>query len=183
MRILSIRAAGAVAAVVLAAAVVGDAHLVAAATCLRPPVDAPIIRPFDAPVCPWCAGHRGITYDVPPGTPVRAAAAGTVTFRGPVVDIQYVVIRHADGLLATYGGLGTIAVSAESHVAAGSIVGTAAGELYFGLRTGPDEYIDPAPRIGTLDVTPYLVPTDGTAGRPPPDPILRCPAAESGESR
>ena len=163
----------AVAVVVLAAAQWSSLPAGAAA-CLQPPVDAEVSRSFDAPACPWCAGHRGLTYDVAPATAVRAAAAGTVTFAGPVVDIRYVVVRHADGLLATYGGLVTIVVSRGDRVAAGSVVGTTGDELYFGLRTGPDVYIDPAPLIGTLEVPVYLVPTDGSASRPPPDPVLRC---------
>ena len=53
-------------------------------------------------------------------------------------------------------------------------MGRAGGDLYFGLRTGPDRYIDPAPLIGALVVPPYLVPTDGTPARPPPAPVVRC---------
>ena len=108
------------------------------------------------------------------GTVVRAAAAGTVTFAGPVVDVRYVVVRHADGLLATYGGLDTISVS-RGCTGRRRVGGRHDRcELYFGLRTAPDVYIDPAPLIGALVVPPYLVPTDGTPPRPPPDPILRC---------
>jgi murein DD-endopeptidase MepM/ murein hydrolase activator NlpD len=142
--------------------------------CLLPPVAAPIVRPFDAPPCRWCAGHRGITYEVGVGTPVRAAAAGTVTFSGIVVDVRYVVVRHADGLLATYGGLSSSSLSRGDSVAAGSVVGRSGPGLHFGLRTGPDAYIDPQPLLGTLVVPPYLVPTDGTPRRPPPEPVLRC---------
>ena len=146
----------------------------AAARCLLPPVDAPIARPFDAPACPWCAGHRGLTYAVGAGTAVRAAAAGTVTFSGVVVGVRYVVVRHGDGLLATYGGLRATSLVEGDAVVAGMTVGTSAGELYFGLRTGPDRYIDPEPLLGELVVPPYLVPTDGTPRRPPPQPELRC---------
>ena len=145
-----------------------------AAACLRPPVEAPISRPFDAPPCQWCAGHRGITYAVVAGTPVRAAASGTVTFSGVVVDVRYVVIRHADGLLATYGGLSSTTLEAGDTAAVGAIVGQSGGELYFGLRTGPDVYIDPHPLLGELVVPAFLVPTDGTPRRPPPEPVLRC---------
>lgn len=152
---------------------------VVAADCLRPPVDAPITRPFDAPPCHWCAGHRGVSYVVPRGTPVRAAAAGTVTFSGVVVDIRYVVVRHADGLLATYGGLESTTLSQGSTVAAGSTIGRSGRELYFGLRTGPDTYLDPEPLIGELVVRPYLVPTDGSPPRPPPPPVLRCASGAS----
>jgi murein DD-endopeptidase MepM/ murein hydrolase activator NlpD len=146
----------------------------AAEGCLLPPVDAEITRGFDAPACPWCAGHRGITYAVSSGTPVRAAAAGTVTFSGVVVDVRYVVVRHADGLLATYGGLASTSLAGGDVVAAGATIGRSGGELYFGLRTGPDRYVDPQPLLGELVVVPYLVPTDGTPRRPPPDPVLRC---------
>jgi murein DD-endopeptidase MepM/ murein hydrolase activator NlpD len=142
--------------------------------CLRPPVEAPISRPFEAPPCQWCAGHRGVTFAVPPGTPVRAAAAGTVTFSGIVVDIRYVVVRHGDGVLATYGGLRSSALSAGDVIGAGAVVGHSGGELYFGLRTGPDRYIDPQPLLGELAVPPYLVPADGGPRRPPPEPVLRC---------
>ena len=115
-----------------------------AATCLRPPVDAPISRPFDAPPCPWCAGHRGITYAVAAGH-ARCAPRPpeTVTFSGVVVDVRYVVVRHGDGLLATYGGLASTALQHGDAVVAGRLVGRSGGELYFGLRTGPDTYIDP----------------------------------------
>jgi murein DD-endopeptidase MepM/ murein hydrolase activator NlpD len=146
----------------------------AGAGCLLPPVDAPIARPFDAPPCRWCAGHRGLTYDVADGTPVRAAEAGTVTFSGIVVDVRYVVVRHADGLLATYGGLASSPLSGGDRVATGSIVGRSGATLYFGLRSGPESYIDPQPLLGLLVVPPYLVPTDGTPRRPPPEPVLRC---------
>src|SRR5262245_3237863 len=145
-----------------------------AAGCLRPPVEAPVSRPFEAPPCPWCAGHRGITYAVAAGTPVRAAAAGTVTFSGVVVDIRYVVVRQADGLLATYGGLRSTFLVRGHGNAASTEGGRSGGELYFGLRTGPDRYIDPQPLLGELTIPPYLVPTDGSPPRPPPEPVLRC---------
>lgn len=161
----------AVAVVVFGQFAAGD---VAAAVCLRPPVDVPIARPFDAPPCLWCAGHRGLSYVVAAGTPVRAAAAGTVTFSGVVVDVRYVVVRHADGLLATYGGLESTTLQQGSAVAAGATIGRSGRELYFGLRTGPGTYIDPEPLIGDLVVRPYLVPTDGSSPRPPPPPVLRC---------
>jgi murein DD-endopeptidase MepM/ murein hydrolase activator NlpD len=158
----------------LVAAVFGVSDPVAGAGCLRPPVEAPISRAFEAPPCQWCAGHRGLTYAVAAGTPVRAAAAGTVTFSGVVVDVRYVVVRHADGLLATYGGLRSTSLAAGEVIGAGAVVGRTGGELYFGLRIGPDRYIDPQPLLGELAIPAYLVPTDGTPRRPPPEPVLRC---------
>jgi murein DD-endopeptidase MepM/ murein hydrolase activator NlpD len=145
--------------------------------CLRPPVDAPVIRSFEAPPCPFCAGHRGVTFATGEGTAIRAAAAGEVTFAGVVVGTLYVVVRHADGLLATYGGLASSGLVAGDAVAAGSVVGRSGAELYFGLRTGPDAYVDPAPLLGREIVPPYLVPTDGSPRRPPPAARLECDAA------
>ena len=120
----------------------------AGAGCLLPPVDAPVSRPFEAPPCQWCAGHRGITYAVAAGEPVRAAAAGTVTFSGVVVDVRYVVVRHGDGLLATYGGLSSTPLASGDAISPERSSGAAVDGLYFGLRTGPDRYIDPQPLLG-----------------------------------
>lgn len=151
----------------------------AAAACLVPPVDAEISAPFVAPECPYCAGQRGLVYSGVSGATVRAAAAGEVTFSGVVVDTRYVVVRHADGLLATYGGLAASSLHHGDHVAAGATVGRSTARLYFGLRIpatalGPDHYIDPAPLLGTLVVAPYLVPVDGSPPRPAPAAELRC---------
>ena len=148
------------------------------ASCLLPPVTAPVADPFREPACPWCPGNRGLTYDVAAGTTVRAAAAGTVTFSGPVAGTFYVVVEHADGLRATYGGLAGSHLDAGEVVAAGAIVGQSAGDLHFGLRRG-DLYIDPAPFLGRLVERARLVPTDGTPPRPAPPPRLQCPASPS----
>lgn len=166
-----IRQVAAVAAALVCLLPDGDG---AAVGCLRPPVDAPISRSFEQPPCPWCAGHRGITYATLDGTPVAAAAAGIVTFSGVVVDVRYVVVRHGGGLLATYGGLRSSPLVEGDRVTTGAHVGRTNGELYFGLRAGPDAYVDPQRYLGELVVPPYLVPTDGTPGRPPPAPQLSC---------
>ncbi|MFF5286337.1 M23 family metallopeptidase [Streptomyces sp. NPDC013171] len=43
-----------------------------------------ILRGWQPPPGPYAAGHRGVDLAAPPGTPVLAPAAGTVTFAGPV---------------------------------------------------------------------------------------------------
>lgn len=146
----------------------------AQASCLRPPVTAPIVEHFESPPCPYCAGNRGIRFATARGAPVRAAASGVVVFAGWVVDTYYVVVRHGDGLRATYGALADSPWRAGQAVAAGSLIGLAADRVYFGLRDEQDRYLDPEPLLGRLMVPPYLVPTDGTAARLPPQPVLRC---------
>jgi murein DD-endopeptidase MepM/ murein hydrolase activator NlpD len=142
-------------------------------SCLLPPVSAPVADPFREPACRWCPGNRGLTYDVPAGTPVRAAAAGVVTFSGSVAGTYYLVVAHADGLRATYGELAGSPFDLGDVVVAGATVGPSAGGLHFGLRIG-DHYVDPAPYLGRLVERARLVPTDGSAARPAPAPRLQC---------
>jgi murein DD-endopeptidase MepM/ murein hydrolase activator NlpD len=144
-------------------------------SCLLPPVTAPVADPFREPACPWCPGNRGLSYDVAAGTPVRAAAAGAVTFSGTVAGTYYLVVVHADGLRATYGQLTGSHLAEGDRIVAGAIVGVSAGGLHFGLRRG-DRYIDPAPLLGRLIERARLVPTDGSPPRPAPPPRLACPA-------
>jgi murein DD-endopeptidase MepM/ murein hydrolase activator NlpD len=108
----------------------------------QPPVGGPITDPWRAPTSPYGPGNRGVDYNTPVGTPVLAAAAGTVTFAGPVAGTLYVVIAHADGIRTTLGGLSGISVRVGQTVSAGEVVGQAGGSLHFGARRGT-EYLDP----------------------------------------
>ncbi|WP_369146778.1 murein hydrolase activator EnvC [Streptomyces sp. R44] len=60
--------------------------LLAMLTLLWPvgPPPPEILRGWEPPPGPYAAGHRGVDLAAPPGTPVLAPAAGTVTFAGPV---------------------------------------------------------------------------------------------------
>src|SRR5262245_39467318 len=120
------------------------AVFVLAATCFLPPVDGAVVEPFDAPECTWCSGHRGITFAVATGTPVRAVAPGIVSFAGVVAGIRYVVVRIDDDRRVTYGQLRTAVVGEGDTVATGQVIATTTTVLHLGLRDG-DEYIDPAP--------------------------------------
>jgi len=161
---------------VMSAVLLGSPLSTGAGPCFWPPVEAPIVDHFRDPGCRWCAGNRGLEYDVDPGTPVRALAAGTVTFAGVVAGTRYVVIAHADGRRATYGQLAATTLAGGHAVAAGAVVGTSTAGLYVGLREG-DVYVDPEPYIGRASPRPYLVPVDGTPPRPPPPARITCPAA------
>ncbi len=144
--------------------------------CWHPPVDAPIADPFRPPPCPWCPGNRGIEYATRPGTPVRAVAAGVVSFAGSVAGRSYVVVRHGDGRRATYGDLAERRVDRGERIVAGSIVGLSTETVHFGLRDG-DEYVDPAPFLGRLVGRPRLIPIDGRSANPAPPPRLTCDRA------
>jgi murein DD-endopeptidase MepM/ murein hydrolase activator NlpD len=153
--------------------------LVLAVSCLLPPVSAPVTDPFRLPPCPYCPGNRGLEYTPAAGTAVVAAAAGTVEFAGSVAGVRYAVVRHVDGLRATYGRLSSIDVAEGATVIAGQRIGLSSDRFYFGLRRD-DEYIDPAPLLGELRHRARLVPADGSRGRPPPPPKVRCPAGIQG---
>lgn len=162
-----------VVAVVAAAAVGLPDRSAFAEDCWHPPVDAEVADPFRAPSCPWCPGNRGIEYNSGPGEPVRAVAAGVVTFAGPVAGTFYLVVGHADGVRATYGGLTDVTLRVGDPVVRRMRVGTTVGRLHFGLREG-DDYIDPTPFLGYLVGRARLIPTDGSPERPAPPPVLRC---------
>ncbi|MEI6360319.1 MAG: M23 family metallopeptidase [Synechococcus sp. ELA619] len=140
----------------------GPAALAAATPCYLPPTSAPVAEPYRAPSCRYCRGHRAIDFATPIGAPLRAVAAGTITFSGMVAGVLYVVIDQGDGLRATYGGLGSVAqgVGTGASIGAGTVVGFAAGTTLFGLRRG-DQYLDPTPLLGVLRYRARLVPPPG----------------------
>jgi hypothetical protein len=142
--------------------------------CYPPPVDAPVAVPYRAPACRYCAGHRGIDFATAPGAAVRALAEGVVSFAGSVAGTSYVVVDQRDGRRATYGRVERVAVRVGDPVRAGDRMGSAAGQVYIGLRVG-DDYIDPTPLIGRLRRAARLVPLDGSGRPPAPAARLECP--------
>jgi murein DD-endopeptidase MepM/ murein hydrolase activator NlpD len=68
--------------------------------------------------------HPGVDIGVPTGTPIRAAAAGTVTIAGPEGGYgNYTCIDHGGGLSTCYGHQERFLVSAGQQVAQGQIIG------------------------------------------------------------
>jgi hypothetical protein len=125
---------------------------------LVPPVDAPIGRPFDQPETAYSSGHRGVDYEVARGTPVRAAAAGRVSFAGQVAGSLAVTLDHPGGLQTTYSELSEIYISVGENVGQGRYIG-AVGQahpddsgLHFGVKRD-GEYVDPADYLGPIDTT------------------------------
>ena len=144
--------------------------------CYLPPVAAPVTDPFVAPACAYCPGHRGNGYDLPPGSVVRAVAPGEVTFAGVVVGVRYIVVRHDDGISATYGRLRDNRVRVGERIAAGQVVATSTATLYVGLKAADDTPLDPALYLAVSTRRPRLVPTDGSPARPAAERAPSCPA-------
>jgi murein DD-endopeptidase MepM/ murein hydrolase activator NlpD len=123
------------------------------------PVDGPVVKGFTPPTTPYGPGHLGVHFAVPPGTSVRAANGGIVTFAGTVAGALDVVILHEGGLRTTYAFLATTTVHAGESVVRGQVIGTTGGRgpghngdvLHFGLRRG-DVYLDPMVLFGPTDV-------------------------------
>lgn len=109
---------------------------------LKPPADAALISsPFGKREGPILgkrdALHTGVDYALPPGTPVRAAAAGIVKAAEPNGGYgKWVLIEHASGLATAYAHLDSFApgIVPGARVAQGDIVGIT-GDT--GQSTGP----------------------------------------------
>jgi murein DD-endopeptidase MepM/ murein hydrolase activator NlpD len=79
--------------------------------------------------------HLGVDYAAPAGTPVSAAASGTVVLAGWLGDYGRTVrIRHANGYETLYGHLSRLDVRAGQRVLQGDRVGAVGSS---GLATGP----------------------------------------------
>ncbi len=118
-----------------------------------------LLRRFAPPPTRWAAGHRGVDLAAAPGTVVRAAAPGAVTFAGEVAGRPVVVVTHtgsgAPPLRTTYLPV-TASATVGTGVAAGDPIGVVAtgsghcpvGCLHWGLLRG-DRYLDPLALLGS----------------------------------
>ncbi|MFI0929414.1 M23 family metallopeptidase [Streptomyces sp. NPDC021012] len=99
----------------------------------------------------WAHKHSGQDFAVPVGTPVHAAAAGTVVKAGPngggdgPAYGNAIVIKHANGTYSQYAHLSLIQVHIGQTVGAGQQIalsgntGNSSGpHLHFEIRTTPN---------------------------------------------
>jgi murein DD-endopeptidase MepM/ murein hydrolase activator NlpD len=127
------------------------------------PVVGPVIRGFDPPDSPYTAGHRGIDIAAPLGTPVRAAAPGTVSFAGPVGGQLFVSVASGNGVVASYSFLSAIGVRKGDQIAPGAVVGASGAghvgvipsHLHFGVRVD-GEYVDPMSFLAAPSVVGFV---------------------------
>ena len=101
------------------------------------PVNAPISSGFGYR---WGRLHAGIDLPVAEGTPVHAAAAGTVRIAGWVGGYgNYVCIQHEGALSTCYGHNSRLAVSVGQRVSQGQVI-AASGNT--GHSTGPHVHFE-----------------------------------------
>lgn len=101
----------------------------------------------------WGVLHAGIDIGAVTGTPVTAAAGGTVTFAGPAGGYgNLVVVNHGSGVATAYGHQSRLAVVVGQTVAPGTVLG-AVGST--GQSTGPHLHFEV--RVGTRPIDPLSV--------------------------
>lgn len=94
--------------------------------------------------------HRGLDLAAPEGTPVRAAADGTVSRAGWAGGYGLLVeLQHANGYTTRYAHLASVAVAPGALVRKGTILGTVGRT---GLATGPHLHFEV--RRGGLAIDP-----------------------------
>ena len=120
--------------------------------------------------------HHGVEFSNPNGTPVHAAAAGTVIFAGPDQEATYapwgdfygnlVVIEHSADLFTLYAHLSRIDVRVEQKVLAGAKIGEVGrtggaigSHLHFEVRRG-----DVEDYFATQNPELWLIPAKDQAG-------------------
>ncbi|HET6570191.1 MAG TPA: peptidoglycan DD-metalloendopeptidase family protein [Solirubrobacterales bacterium] len=88
------------------------------------PVDGPVVSGFGMR---WGRMHEGIDIAVPAGTPIRAAAAGTVVLQQGEAESggygNFTCLDHGGGLQTCYAHQSSFAVGAGQSVSQGDVIG------------------------------------------------------------
>ncbi len=129
---------------------------------------------FGYRVDPFTGGgafHAGLDFRGPIGAPIRAAAAGTVSFTG--VKQGYgncVEISHGNGLLTRYAHMSRIGARVGESIGPGSVIGAIGNtgrstgpHLHFEVRIA-DRPVDPRP---FLEAMPHVFQKADTGSRAP----------------
>ncbi|MFD4504264.1 murein hydrolase activator EnvC family protein [Streptomyces sp. NPDC058457] len=114
-------------------------------------VRPPVLRGWEPPATVYGPGHRGVDLGASAGEPVRAVAAGRISYAGRVAGRGVVsVLLTGTDFRTTYEPV-TATVRKGDEVAAGAVVGTveaggahcgARACVHWGLLRG-DAYVDP----------------------------------------
>jgi murein DD-endopeptidase MepM/ murein hydrolase activator NlpD len=112
-----------------------------------------VFRAWEPPPSAYARGHRGVDLSAPTGSPVRAVAAGRVSFAGRVAGrgvVSVTLTGTGDPPLRTTYEPVRVSVEKGTEVAPGDVVGTLEASpshcptacLHWGLRRA-DTYLDP----------------------------------------
>ena len=115
------------------------------------PVSGPVTSPFG---WRWGRMHEGIDIGVSYGTPVHAAASGTVIYCGWESGYgNLTVLDHGGNLATAYGHQSSIAVSCGQHVGQGDVIGYVGST---GHSTGPHLHFEVRVNGSPVDPMGYL---------------------------
>ncbi len=125
----------------------------------RPPSSAGFIWPTSGTLTSgfgwrWGRMHEGIDIAAPTGTPISAAASGTVIYAGWMGGYgNLVVIDHGNGLATAYGHQSSIAVGSGTYVSQGQTIGYVGST---GHSTGPHVHFEVRVNGAPVDPLGYL---------------------------
>jgi murein DD-endopeptidase MepM/ murein hydrolase activator NlpD len=125
----------------------------------RPPSSAGFIWPTSGTLTSgfgwrWGRMHEGIDIAAPTGTPISAAASGTVIYAGWMGGYgNLVVIDHGNGLATAYGHQSSIAVGSGTYVSQGQTIGYVGST---GHSTGPHVHFEVRVNGSPVDPLGYL---------------------------
>ena len=123
------------------------------------PSPAGLVWPVSGPVTSgfglrWGRMHTGIDIAVPTGTPVHAAAAGTVVYAGWMSGYGYLVaLDHGGGLATAYAHNSSLLVTVGQRVAQGQVVSLSGST---GHSTGPHVHFEVRVNGVPVDPLQYL---------------------------
>ncbi len=120
-------------------------------------------------------GHTGIDLMAPYGSPIRAAAGGTVVYAGWYFAYGNIVdIRHADGVITRYAHMSEFAaaIAPGTPVAAGQVIGEIGTT---GRAHGAHVHFEVRIDGRAIDPKPYLALAACPSARPEPLEEARAP--------
>src|SRR4051794_5918425 len=115
------------------------------------PVSGPVTSPFG---WRWGRLHEGIDIAVPSGTPVHAAAAGTVIYASWMDGYgNFVIVDHGGGIATAYGHNTSLAVAVGQSVSQGQVIAYSGST---GHSTGPHVHFEVRVNGSAVDPLGYL---------------------------